>query len=316
MERLKYFNEYLQQEEDFEKKILEALYLALPAEDKIELTIEDLYKYQINESFITSIKTTGKKVLDKIISISKNITEFLSRIREELSKHLSNFFNSSKAFLKERILKDKKIGEIIKDKIKLDRIAFIQDLKTCKNVFNFYTHDFFSDLIKKIMSSFHNHFLSKNITEALVNENLNVEVVDNAVTTITNKPPFVWLTGIHEAGTMGVEKLIAFLSNVTTKLGGPAFVLPVIASLIGLYLEHGAEGLITSGIIKTIEFFTIPFVALIIEFISHIALVLTIYELCVEIMASIDRLEQRHEKHHKHHNNGGQAGPQKVEKNI
>ena len=317
MERIKYFSEYLDESDNFEIKMREALYLALPIEDKEYLSINELNEYNINESFIDRINARGKKVLDTIISISKNITDFLSKIKEDLTKYLSTYFTGARNNIKKKLLKDKKIEDLIKEKLSADRVAFIKDLKTCKNVFNFYTNDFFGGFINNIVHSLRSHFLSKSVTESLVNEGLNVEAVDKVVISVTENPPFSWLTGIHEIASKGVDKLIALLSWITTKLGGPSFVLPVMASIIGLYLEHGTESLITVGIIKAIEFFAIPFVALIIEFISHVALILTIYELCVEISSSINKFEERHKHHHKQTpNNGKQAGPETLESNI
>jgi len=317
MERIKYFSEYLDENDNFEIKMREALYLALPIRDKEYLSINELNEYNINESFIDRINTRGKKVLDSIIRISKNISDFLSKIKNDLTKYLSTYFSSARSNIKKKLLKDKKIEDLIKEKINADRIAFVNDLRTCKNVFNFYTNDFFAGFINNIVHSLRSHFLSKSVTESLVNEALNVESVDKVVITVTEKPPFVWLTEIHEIASKGVDKLIALLSWITTKLGGPSFVLPVMASIIGLYLEHGTESLITAGIVKAIEFFTIPFVALIIEFISHVALILTIYELCVEISSSIDKFEERHKHHHKKTpNNGKQTGPETLESNI
>jgi len=322
MERIKYFSEYLNEGDDFENKLMEALYIALPLEDKEYLSLSDLTEYQINESFLDSIQSRGKKVLDRIISISKNITDFLSKIKSQLSTHLVNYFSAARTHLKEKVFKNPKLEKIIKEKISADRVAFLNDLRTCKNVFNFYTDDFFAPFISKIIHSLRNHFLSKKVTESLINEKLNVDVVDKVVLTITEKPPFLWLTDIHELSTKGTGKLIQGLSYVTNKLGGPEFVLPVIASIVGLYLEHGVEGIITMGIAKVIEFFTIPFVAIVIEFIGHIALLLTIYELCVELSTSIDKFEERYKHHHNHTEpvkqtvNVDQAGPETVEKDI
>lgn len=100
---------------------------------------------------------------------------------------------------------------------------------------------------------------------------LNENIIGDLIHKIEKIPPFSYLEKVKEFGEGSANLIISFLSEITAKLGGPKFVLPVIASLIGVALEYNIKGLAKHNLIDVAAYFTVPFLIPLIKFIGYVA---------------------------------------------
>jgi len=115
-------------------------------------------------------------------------------------------------------------------------------LSTSKEVIQFYKKDFMNKLIGSAEKNM-GGMLSKEqqpVSESIINEGENV--IATLVHKVEGVPPFSWLHSVAKAGESGAAALIKAISNVTQKLGGPAFELPIIALLAGIVFEQFIKG--------------------------------------------------------------------------
>jgi len=78
------------------------------------------------------------------------------------------------------------------------------------------------------------------VAESVVNEGKNV--IATLVHKVEAIPPFSWLHKVAQAGEAGAAAVVKAISEVTQKLGGPAFELPVIVLLVGIVIEQLVKG--------------------------------------------------------------------------
>ena len=180
-------------------------------------------------------------VLNKVLQASKNVINFVKKIGNGIKELFINVIESSKKYYQEQI-KGGKLKEKIQEVAKSKKEGLKKDLKEIKEVINFYRKDFLS----KVLSS-----KEKNMTEFLkteqepIAESLLLEkgnVIATLVHGIEKVPPFSWLHKVAQAGEAGVSKFIGAVSNLTNKLGGPSFQLPVIALIAGVTFEQIVKG--------------------------------------------------------------------------
>jgi len=96
-------------------------------------------------------------------------------------------------------------------------------------------------------------------------------------------------------GTQGSEVIIQQLSIVTKKLGGPEFVLPIIAIILGIAFEYNIKGLAKHGLLEIVALYSIPFVAPIIKTVGLVATMIAAYELMVAIVAGVKGEDELHD---------------------
>jgi hypothetical protein len=285
--------------DNFKEMLMISLYESLSEEDKSILKRFQLRRCLINESIVDTLSKKGKEVLLKIASTAKNILEFLKKIKTELYNHLNIILTEGKNRIKRKLQADQNFVKTVKKHIHLDKNAFIKDIKTCHEVSAFYTDKFRDSILKSVLTSLHNLLINKK--HNVVKESLAINVIDNLVKHLHKVPPFAWLDMVHHKGTEGAESIIKGLSYITHRLGGPAFTIPVMASILGLAFEFCMKGMIKHGLIDAAEIFSIPFVGLVVKTAGNVATFLACYELCKEISASIDKFEAEKLAHKSHH---------------
>jgi hypothetical protein len=291
MKRIKSYNNFLIK--NFEESVMISLYENLTNEEKKYIKKNDVISYMVNESIVNTLSEKGKNILKKIASTANNIFNFLNKIKEELSKHISEVLTNTKNKLKEKLKGNQVFISAVKKEINSDRNAFLHDVKTCSEVSNFYINKFKDSMLNDVMKSLHNLFRTR---ESLIFEDLDINIIDHLVKHLNKMPPFAWLDMLHHKGAEGAAHLINGLSYITKHLGGPEFTLPVISSLLGIAFEYNVKGLIKHGLIEAAEIFSVPFIGLVIKTAGNVATFLAAYELCREISSDIDDFNKAH--HH------------------
>jgi len=209
----------------------------------------------LNESFWDKLKDRFPKAaevskllsdkaeaaMSKIIQGVKDAVSFVKKIGEAIKEFFLSVVEKGKAFFIEQI-QSGKLKEKIDELTKTKKEGLIVDLKTAKNVINFYRKEFMGKLLgttEKNMTD----MLSKEqepVAESVVNEGKNV--IATLVHKVEAIPPFSWLHKVAQAGETGAAAIVKAISEVTQKLGGPAFELPVIVLLIGIVIEQIVKG--------------------------------------------------------------------------
>lgn len=312
MQKIKSFNQFISQE------ILESL---SDEKELFYLFVESFYKsdlltkserlilekeinnpkdWLINENFFDKLKTRydkakevakelsdkAKQSLEKIVDAAKQATDFVLKIKEQLSTQITNILTNTKDKIKEKLKANTKITDLIKKKYEEDKNAFLKDLEVCKSVAKFYASQFKDKIIDSITKSL-TSFLSGEDKEVPVAERLQylteANMIDKLVGRLSHIPPFSWLHDVQHMGEKGASAIINGLSSVTQKLGGPKIVVPVLVSIIGIAFEYNVKGLAKQGLLDMVSFFSIPFVAPLIKFVGYVATFMAIYALIVEI---------------------------------
>ena len=202
----------------------------------------DKLKERFPNAAKVSNKLSGKakSVLNKVLQSSKNAISFIKKIGDGIKEIFVNGINKGKEIF-EKIINNnlkQKIDQLVNNK----KDGLIKDLKVIKGLITFYRKDFLSNLNKKKRQKM-TDFLSNNqvpIKESSINESGNV--IATLVHGLETIPPFSWLHNVAQAGEAGATKLISAISDLTEKLGGPSFQLPVIALLIGVVIEQIVKG--------------------------------------------------------------------------
>ena len=284
------YNQYLNKD-NFKELLMLSLYEQLTEDEKTHLRRFQVRRSLVNEGIISTLSAKGKQILQKIASTASNIVNFLDNLKTQLGDHLTKVLTESKDKIKQKLREDKNFLLAVKKEITSDRNAFLNDVKTCKEVSVFYTTKFKDCILKDVMKSLHNLFIHK---KHVLQEGVDISMFDNLIHHLHKIPPFAWLDMLHHKGTQGAHHLINGLSYITKHLGGPSFELPVISSLLGLAFEWNIKGLIKHGLIEAAELFTIPFIGLVVKTAGNVATFLACYELCREISASNDKFDAKH----------------------
>lgn len=266
----------------------------------LEKEINNPKDWLINENFFDKLKTRydkakevakelsdkAKQSLEKIVDAAKQATDFVLKIKEQLSTQITNILTNTKDKVKEKLKANTKITGLIKKKYEEDKNAFLKDLEVCKKVAQFYAGQFKDKIIDSITKSL-TSFLSGEDKEAPVVERLQylteANMIDKLVGRLSHIPPFSWLHDVQHMGEKGASAIINGLSSVTQKLGGPKIVVPVLVSIIGIAFEYNVKGLAKQGLLDMVSFFSIPFVSPLIKFVGYVATFMAIYALIVEI---------------------------------
>lgn len=235
----------------------------LPQDIKEEFNI-------INENFFNKLKSRfpraaevsnilsdkAEKALQGVINKAKNAVNFVKKI-------VNNVVNNFKKNLKILVEKAKdlfKDSEILKKFKDQDKETILKDIKVSRKVASWYQDNFLSSIAQQIQNNLTKHL--KGDVEPIAESKGNV--ISTLVHSLESVPPFSWLHKVKEAAEKGANQFIDFLSNITKKLGGPEFQLPVIASLIGVGLEQLIKDAVGSPVINLLGGPTSPFGAAIV----------------------------------------------------
>lgn len=211
---------------------------------KSELIKEELINYIsseiINEEFspkniLNKVSDKAKNILINILHKANGIMSFINRISDGIRELFIQLITSAKKFLLEQL----KLGAL---KAKLEELknhkkeGLIKEIKLLKEVLNFYRKDFlkiFKNKSDKNLTS-----VLEPISESILNESSNENVINTIIGKIESIPPFSFLHKIASASEKGANLIIQSISELTESLGGPSFQLPVIALLVGLCIEY------------------------------------------------------------------------------
>lgn len=241
------------------KNIFESFLDGAKIEDSIKEEIRNYISTieydSVNESFWDKLKDRFPKAaevskvlsdkaeaaLGKIIKGVKDAVSFVKKIGQSIKEFFIATIEKGKKFFTEQITKGKlkdKIDELTSSK----KEGLIQDVKTSSEIIKFYREKFMGKLLGSMDKNM-TDMLEKEqepVAEAVMNEGKNV--IATLVHKVEEIPPFSWLANIAQVGEAGAAKLIEVISNITQKLGGPAFKLPVYALLVGFAIEQIVKG--------------------------------------------------------------------------
>jgi len=182
----------------------------------------------------------AESALGNILKSVKDAVSFVKKIGQGIKEFFLKVVESGKKMFTEQIkngkLKDK-IGELTKSK----KEGFISDLKTSKEIINFYRKTFMGKLLGSTEKNL-TDFMSKEQEPIAESINEGKNVIATLVHGIESIPPFSWLHKVAQAGEAGAASVIKAISTLTNKLGGPTFELPVIALLVGIVIEQMVKG--------------------------------------------------------------------------
>ena len=237
------------------KNIFESFLDGAKIEESIKQEIRDYVSSieydSVNESFWDKLKDRFPKAaevskvlsdkaesaLGKIIKGVKDAVSFVKKIGEGLKNFFMSAIEKGKAYFTEQITKGK-LKDKIEELTETKKDGLIKDLKTSKDVINFYRKTFMGKLLgsaEKNMTDFLNKE-QEPIAESVLNEGKNV--ISTLVHGIESVPPFSWLQQVARVGEAGAAAIVKAISGVTKQLGGPAFELPVIVLLVGIVIEQ------------------------------------------------------------------------------
>lgn len=239
------------------KNIFEKLLLIEKVDDSIKNEIKNYIEAtnMINEGFFDKLKERFPKatevskklsdkaevVLNKVLQASKDAVSFVKKIGEGIKELFNNVITSSKKYYQEQI-KGGKLKEKIQELASSKKEGLKTDIQEIKKVLDFYRKDFIGKLISSKDKNM-TEFLTKEqepVVESLLLEKGNV--IATLVHRIEEIPPFSWLHKVAQAGEAGASKFIKTLSDLTNKMGGSAFTLPVVALIVGVVFEQIVKG--------------------------------------------------------------------------
>ena len=238
-------------DEDLFKRVFEKVLSHYPSDIKVEIENYLLETNLLTEGFFDKLKERFPKAaevskvlsdkaeaaLGSILTKCKDAVSFVKKINEGIRDFFNQMVERGKTFFMEQI-KSGKLKQKIEELTKTNKSGLISDLKSLKPVISFYKGGFMDKLLgntEKGVVDFMNSDLEP-VAESLVLEGANV--IATLVHKIESIPPFSWLEKIAKSGEAGANQLISALSDLTKKLGGPEFKLPVIALLIGIVIEQ------------------------------------------------------------------------------
>ena len=188
-----------------------------------------------------ALSDKAEAAMSKILQSVKDAVSFVKKIGQGIKEFFMSVVEKGKKFFEDNIAHGK-----LKDKIEeltsTNKEGLVADLKTSKEVIDFYRKSFMGKLLgstEKNMTEFMTNE-QEPIAESMVNEGKNV--IATLVHGVEKIPPFSWLHKVAQAGEAGAAALVKAISGVTEKLGGPAFELPVIVLLVGIVIEQMVKG--------------------------------------------------------------------------
>lgn len=224
---------------------------------KVEIRnyISNLEFDHINESFWDKLKERFPKAaevskvlsdkaeatLGNIIKGVKDAISFVKKLGQSIKEFFLSVVEKGKEFFTEQI-KNGKLKSKIEELTNTKKEGLKQDLKTAREVINFYRKEFMGKLLGSTEKNM-TDMLSKEqepVAESIINEGKNV--IATLVHKVESIPPFSWLHEVAKAGETGAAAIVKSISNLTQKLGGPSFELPVIVLLVGIVVEQFVKG--------------------------------------------------------------------------
>jgi len=260
-----------------------------------------LSEYLINENFFDSFKKRydkaktvvknfpeqAKDSLNKIVDAAKTSVDFVNNIINKLKTFINNVLTNSKNKMVEKLKADKNFSQKLKEIVQKDKGALIKDVDTLGKVVKFYQEKLSDNLLKYVRNALNAVLVGdkqpvvENIQYmklCLENAEMGNNVIQKLVHGIESLPPFSWLHNLKNLAEKGVNSVIEGLSFITEKLGGPKFILPIVASLLAIAIEYNIKGLIKHGIIEAAAEYAIPFIGVIVKTIGFIATTIAVYE--------------------------------------
>jgi hypothetical protein len=219
-------------------------------EDSIKIEINNyINNFNLNESFFDKLKDRFPKastvsnllsdkaesILNSILQKTKDILSFVKKVSEGIRELFTNVIKHSKSYFEDQI-KRGKLKQKIEELTKTKKEGLKRDIVEIKKVLDFYRRDFMSKLISYSENNMSNFLSKEQIIESIILEKGNV--IATLVHGVEKIPPFSWLHKLAKAGEAGASQFIKILSDITVKMGGPTFILPVIALILGELMEY------------------------------------------------------------------------------
>jgi hypothetical protein len=238
------FNKFLK-ESKLEESIKQEIenYISTIEYDSVNEAFWDKLKERFPKAAEVSkvLSNKAEAALGKIIKSVKDAVSFVKKIGESIKEFFLSVIEKGKTFFTEQI-QNGKLKDKIEELTKTKKEGLVADLKTSKEVINFYRKEFMGKLLGSADKNM-TDMLSKEqepVAESVINEGKNV--ISTLVHKVEEIPPFSWLHKVAQAGEAGATAVVKSISNVTQKLGGPAFELPVIVLLVGIVIEQMVKG--------------------------------------------------------------------------
>lgn len=234
------------------KLVFEKLLNDKKIDDKIRSEIKNFISTNesLNEGFFDKLKERFPKaaavsqllsdkaesVLSGILQKCKDAVSFVAQMKQGIKELFTNTITASKTLFEQQF-KTGKLKDKLEEIKKTQNDGLLTDIKTMKNVTDFYRKHF----LGKIMAT-----TDTNLTQFFTNEqepiaeslNEGTNVIATLVHKIEAIPPFSWLHKVAAAAEKGINFLVQALSELTVALGGPAFKIPVIALILAVGIEY------------------------------------------------------------------------------
>lgn len=201
--------------------------------DKLYTDVYNKLLEMENQSLLENkFSEKAKSIFNKIARKAKGIVNFIKYLLEEIRKMFITVIDTAKNYFIEQ-LKGDKVKEIVEG----DKKGLMADIKTSKEIIKFYREKFFKNLSDKT-------------ADIPVNESSNI--IANLIHKIESIPPFSLLHKVAKSAEKGANALIAELSDFTQKMGGTPFSLPVIALILGLFIEYIVKDISGNWLLDTV----------------------------------------------------------------
>lgn len=211
--------------------------------------IDDINNDILNESFFDSLKDkfdsfvnndneiskNGKNIFKTILNKAKDVFSFVKKISSGIKEYFISIIEESKEKFISLFEKNNEIKSKIHELSNTKKEGLKIDINTSRNVIKWYRTEFLNNLLNKSDKGLSDILTSDvSISEEFSDGNM----LSKFIHKIESIPPFSLLHKIAKAGEAGSNHIISLLSDLTNKLGGPSFELPVISLLIGILLEQ------------------------------------------------------------------------------
>lgn len=255
-------------------QIIEKLYSDLSVSDKKKIDIfleisESKLTDIVNESFWDKFSSRIDKasevsevlpkesegILKKLVRKAGQAMNFIGKLLSSAKEWISNVMKEVKDKITGKLKSDSKFAEAVKKVSSEDENGFVKDLKTSGTVYTFYKKDLLGSFLTSIKNSLGGFFTKEQepIPESFEYEtNEGKNVLSTFIHGVEKIPPFSWLHKVATLGEKGANKIIEGLSWITDKLGGPKFILPTIAILLGVAFEYKIKGTVKHGILHVL----------------------------------------------------------------
>lgn len=255
-------------------QIVEKLYkdLSSKEKEKIDLFLEKREAQLndiINESFWNKLvgridkasevsevlPDESENLLKKLVKKAGQAMNFIGKLLKQAKDWIIKVITEVKEKITGKLKGDSNFIDAVKKISREDENGFVKDLKTSRTVYKFYKKDLIGSMLDSIKKSLGSFFTKEQEPipenfEYKTNEGKNV--LSTFIHGIEKIPPFSWLHKVATLGEKGVNNIIEGLSFITNKLGGPKFVLPTIAVLLGVAFEYKIKGTVKHGILNVL----------------------------------------------------------------